>query len=128
MRQLHVSRTIAAPLPVAWTLLVSVDRWPQWGPSIRAVETESAHIALGSRGTIVTVFGARLPFEVTELTPNRSWSWRVAGVPATSHRVQPGGHGTRVTFGVPWWAAPYLAVCAIALRRLERLALGVPTE
>ena len=31
--------------------------------------------------------------------------------------------GTRVTFGVPWLAAPYVGVCVVALRRIERLAL-----
>ena len=33
------------------------------------------------------------------------------------------GADTRVTFGVPWWAPAYLAVCELALRRLERLTL-----
>jgi hypothetical protein len=66
--------------------------------------------------------GPALPFEVTELVPGRRWSWRVARVPATTHAVEPVGAGTRVTFGVPLWAPAYLAVCALALRRLDRLA------
>ena len=68
--------------------------------------------------------GPALPFTVTEFVPGRRWSWRVAGIPATSHEVVAEGGGSRVTFGVPLWAPAYLAVCAIALRRLERLAMS----
>jgi len=38
--------------------------------------------------------------------------------------VQPVDAGTKVTFRVPPWAPASLAVCALALRRLERLAVG----
>jgi hypothetical protein len=69
-----------------------------------------------------TVLGAWLPFEVTEFTEGRSWRWRVAGLPATSHLVEPRPGGCRVTFGVPFAAAPYALVCQEALRRIERLA------
>jgi hypothetical protein len=46
----------------------------------------------------------------------------VAGIPATGHRVVPDPGGCVVTFTVPWWAPFYLPVCAVALRRIERLA------
>ena len=44
------------------------------------------------------------------------------GIPATGHRVIPQDGGCLVTFTVPWWAPAYLPVCALALRRIERLA------
>lgn len=63
------------------------------------------------------------PFRVTELVEGRRWAWAVGGVAATSHEVEPlGGNRCRVAMGVPWPVAPYLAVCAVALRRIERLA------
>ena len=52
----------------------------------------------------------------------RAWSWAVAGVAATGHRVGAAPGGCLVTFSVPWWAPPYLLVCAVALRRIDRLA------
>lgn len=70
-----------------------------------------------------TAAGVSLPFAVTRFDDGRRWAWRVAGVTATDHRVEPSPGGSTVTFGVPWWAPGYLAVCAIALRRIERLAL-----
>ena len=47
-----------------------------------------------------------------------------AGIPATGHRVDPVDGGARVAMDVPVWAAPYLTVCALALRRIEKLLLN----
>lgn len=122
MRRLNVSLRIDAPLEVVWDLLVSVQHWPRWGPSVRGVELDTARIAAGSRGTVITRGGLRLRFEISSFEADRSWSWRVAGVPATDHRVQADGDGTIVGFGVPVAVAPYAVVCAVALRRLDRLS------
>jgi hypothetical protein len=65
--------------------------------------------------------GFGVPFVVTEFEPGRHWAWKVAGIPATSHRVEPVGRHTRVSIGVPWWATGYLAVCSIALRRIDAM-------
>lgn len=126
MRQLTVRRRMAAPAEVVWDLLVTVEAWPHWGPSVRRVELDTARIVAGSRGTVVTVGGLRLPFEITDFEPGRRWAWRVAGVAATDHRVRPVGSGSEACFGVPLPVAPYSAVCAMALRRLDRLAQGAP--
>jgi uncharacterized protein YndB with AHSA1/START domain len=122
VRRLRVSRSVAAPPAVVWDLLVTVARWPRWGPSVRAVELDTERIELGSRGVVETVAGVRLPFEITRFEPGRAWSWAVRGIAATDHVVVPAAAGTRVSFGVPWLAVPYLGVCAVALRRLDRLA------
>ena len=54
----------------------------------------------------------------------RRWAWSVAGVPATAHEVRPDGRGCRVRFEVPWWASAYLPVCAVALGRIEKMAVA----
>jgi hypothetical protein len=123
VRRLRVSRSVAAPPVVLWDLLVTVAEWPRWGPSVRAVELDTERITLGSRGVVETVAGVRVPFEITRFAPGRAWSWTIRGVPATDHTVETTDVGTRVSFGVPWPAAPYLGVCAVALRRLDRLAV-----
>ncbi len=46
----------------------------------------------------------------------------MAGIAATSHTVQSARGGCRLTFGVPTVAAPYVLVCLVAMRRIERLA------
>ena len=61
-------------------------------------------------------------FEVTRFEEGRSWSWSVAGHPATDHVVEDrGADASRVTFGMPWIVTPYLVVCRVALRRLDEL-------
>ena len=132
MKGLSVSRTIPADPERLWDLLISVDAWPDWGPTVSGAELVTPTLApgrieLGSRGWVRTSLGPSLPFEVTRfesalLEPERRWSWTVAGIPATEHTVRAVEGGTVVSFGVPLWAPGYLAVCSLALRRLDRLA------
>ncbi len=116
-----VSRTIAADPAVVWDLLVDLDAWPSWGPSVSGA-TSGGPLGQGSRGTVRTAVGLSLPFEITRFEDGHRWAWKVAGVPATDHRVEAAPGGCTVTFGVPWWAPGYLPVCALALRRIEELA------
>ena len=125
-RGLSVSRVVAAPVDRVWDLLVEVAAWPEWGPTVADVELGTSRIGAGSRGRVRTPVGLWLPFAVTSFEPGRSWWWSVGGVPATGHVVRPVPQGTEVTFTVPWWAPGYLPVCALALRRLERLATTSP--
>lgn len=123
MSKLWTRRTIDAPGDVLWTLLTDPDHWPAWGPSVRSAEIDGPRLEAGTTGTVTTAIGIDLPFEITSFEPGVQWSWKVAGVPATDHRVEALAPARcRVGFGVPAWAAPYLAVCRLALRRLDALA------
>lgn len=120
-----VSRTVAAPPDAVWRVLTDLDDWPRWGPTVqRAALVEPGPLQLGSRGKVWTPVGLALPFEITEFDDGRSWAWRVVGVPATKHGVEPDDSGCRVWFSAPIWAPAYLTVCAVALERIERLAIG----
>ncbi|MGP4031903.1 SRPBCC family protein [Pseudarthrobacter sp. 1C304] len=130
-----VSRRVPAAPDDVWALLTDPAKWPAWGPSITGVEpaedgaaggpggqgSECRRLGPGSHGKVRTVLGAVLPYTVTAFEPGRFWSWSVAGIPATGHKVVPLDGGCLVTFTVPWWAPAYLPVCALALRRIERL-------
>jgi uncharacterized protein YndB with AHSA1/START domain len=135
MRLLWTWREIDAPAAVVWRVLTDLDQWPDWGPSVRAAAFDSDDVdrghggglVTGATGRVTTLVGVDLPFEITEVVEGRSWSWKVAGVAATSHAVEAlGDDRCRAGFGVPMAAAPYLGVCALALRRIERLAGGPP--
>ena len=120
---LTTARTMTAPPEAAWRVLADVDAWPQWGPTVRRAElTVPGSLRLGSRGKVWTPVGVALPFEITEFDDGHAWAWKVAGVPATRHEVRPLAGGCRVSFGVPTWAPAYLAVCAVALKRIDDLA------
>ncbi len=128
MRRRWVSREIEAPAEAVWELLVDLDRWPDWGPTVRAATLDGPALALHRQGRVQTAAGPWLPFRITDFEEGRAWSWAVAGIPATEHRVDPlGPHRCRAQFGAPWAAAPYLAVCAVALRRLDALAARTST-
>jgi hypothetical protein len=120
---LWVHRDADAPAETVWALLTNPDCWPVWGPTVRHAELH-CHFEAGATGVVTTMLGVRLPFEITAHVDGARWAWKVAGVPATDHTVQAlGPDRSRVGFGVPWPVAPYLAVCRVALRRIESIAI-----
>jgi hypothetical protein len=121
-RRLVVARPMEAPRSAVWRAFRDTRHWPEWGPSVRAVDCPDRLVRPGSTGHVTTVGGLRLPFEVTTCTDGR-WTWDVAGLPATGHRVA-GSAPAVAAFEVPLVAAPYTAVCRRALPRLDRVALA----
>jgi uncharacterized protein YndB with AHSA1/START domain len=118
---LTVSRHIDAPAEAVWKVLVDTDAWPRWGPTVAEGEVDGGVLALGATGTVITPVGIPLPFTIIEFEPGRRWTWSVAGVPATSHAVEPDGDGCRASMSAPWWAPVYLPVLSIALARIEKM-------
>ena len=123
---LSVDKLIAAPPSAVWGVLVDLKAWPKWGPTVRAARLDPPHteLDLHATGTVQTSLGFAVPFVVTEFEPGRHWAWKVAGVPATHHRVEPVGDQTRAAIAVPLWAIAYLTVCAVGLRRIDDMLTG----
>lgn len=119
-RRLEVSRYVAAAPERAWEVLTDTHRWPEWGPSVRAVECEKRYVEEGTSGRVRTPLGVWVPFTV-DTCRDRRWTWRVAGVPATGHRVESATGGCRVVFELPVLGAGYAPVCELALRRIATL-------
>jgi hypothetical protein len=123
---LSTSAQIHAPAAVAWALLTDTRAWPQWGPSVRAVDVPTRFITAGTRGRVQTAVGVWLSFEITHWEEGSHWSWTVAGLPATGHLIEATGPDScRVSFTIPAWAPFYLPVCRAALRAIGRLATRV---
>jgi hypothetical protein len=125
MRYVWVDREVDASVEDVWRLLVDIDTWPIWGPSVRSARLHDTDLGLGldATGAVTTLFGVQVPFEITSFEHGARWSWSVAGFPATDHTVEPLAAGRcRVSFGTPWPVAPYSLVCGLALRRLSKLA------
>lgn len=119
-RRLVVSRRIAADRERAWDLVTDTDRWPEWGPSVRAVESPTRFITAGTRGRVRIPGGIWLPFEITNCG-NYRWTWRVARIPATGHRVDHHPDGSVVAFELPLFAAGYVPVCRRALEKIASI-------
>lgn len=114
-----VSRSFRIPCSKIWEFLTDTTTWPRWGPSVKAVESGNRFIKQGTEGRIKTAGGVWLPFIITVYEEGSVWSWKVAGIPATGHRVEPQEDGLcKLTFEVPLIAAPYAYICKIALDRI----------
>jgi len=123
----RVARTVHASPERVWDILIDTERWREWGPSVRAVRCSRRRIELGSEGSVQTALGFWVPFVITEFVPGTYWAWKVASIRATGHRVRPLGNGRcRLTFEVPFWAAPYTLICRLAADRIARLASVSP--
>jgi hypothetical protein len=117
-RRVEVAEEIDAPAERLWDLLTDTRRWPEWGPMVSGVVCDDRRIRTGTTGTVETAVGVDLPFEVTSCVGFR-WTWAVAGIDATGHRVEPLNGRCRVVFEVPLPAAGYAPVCAVALGNLK---------
>lgn len=117
-----MTRELTAPPAAAWGVFVDTRSWPAWGPSVRAVRCDPPVLwHVGQRGHLRGPAGPWVPFEITAFDEGHRWAWRVAGLPATGHRVEPTANGCRVVFEVPRLVAPYAAVCRVALDRIADL-------
>ena len=111
----------ASPLLV-WDLITDTTQWPRWGPTVKRVQVSERFIRNGSSGRVLTAFGMWLPFNIDEYEHACFWSWKVAGIKATGHRIQANETGgCYLWFEVPMTAAPYALVCRMALDRIKNL-------
>jgi hypothetical protein len=90
MRITH-SADIPAAIEKVWRVYTDVERWPQWMESMEHVDLAASGGAIEGEplqlGSQVWIAQPRLPnatWEVTELTPGRSWTWVSRSTGATS--------------------------------------------
>jgi len=120
-RRLVVRRETTAPAAAVWDVLTDTHRWPEWGPSVSAVDCADRYVERGTTGRVRVAGTVWLPFEVTACRDHR-WTWDVARLPATGHFVEEREGGSVVGFEIPPLAAGYAPVCARACRRIEAIA------
>jgi uncharacterized membrane protein len=108
----ETSLGVAAPAERVWAVLVDVERAPEWTASMTEVRLlGDGPLAVGSR---VRIKQPKLPpivWEVTDLDPGRSFSWRAGGPGFTTigeHRVTSEG--------------PRRAMATLGIRRTGPLA------
>ena len=103
-------------------MITDTAKWPQWGPTVKEVDYPERYICKGATGRVLTALNIWLPFRIIDFEPARFWSWKVASVSATGHRIQAvGSESCDLWFEVPIIAAPYALICQMALTRIQRL-------
>ncbi len=76
---------IEAPATVVWDVFVDVERWSEWTASVEAiVPLDGPQIAVGRRFEIKQPRMPKLVWEVTEVDPGVSWTWRQKSLGSTA--------------------------------------------
>src|SRR5258706_10698546 len=103
MTRTDFSRTVGipAPLPLVWSVMSEVERWPEWTASISRVKRLSpGPLQVGSRVGIHQPKLLPAFWRVTELYPGVGFTWisRAPGVLVTArHMAEAIATGSRVT-------------------------------
>lgn len=113
------------PVDVVWERYADPQRWPEWAPQIRRVDSVG-RLRPGLTGRVYSYVPPGLAFRVTAVDARRrTWTWRVQAGPITlslEHGVREGAHGGSLTWLRLHGPLPLLAVYApiakIALNRL----------
>ena len=100
MRYLR-EETVHAPPERVWRLMVDVESWPAWTQTMREIKRlQPGPLAVGSQSKVVQPKGPPLVWTVTELVPQRSFTWRAKRLGLdfeAVHRVDDAGSGARTT-------------------------------
>jgi hypothetical protein len=119
---ISVKRDYRASPQSTWDLLTDTAKWPLWGPTVRSVTCSDRYIRQGSWGRVRTPIGLWLPFIITEYDHLHFWSWNVAGIRATGHRLIVFSEDScRIVFELPVYWLPYALVCMRASRNMVEL-------
>jgi carbon monoxide dehydrogenase subunit G len=100
-----VTIDIEAPPAKVWEVLIDVERWSEWTPTVTEVQRlDDGPLRSGSRASVVQPKLPKTEYVVTDLVAGRSFTWvaRGPGVTTTARHALddlPGG-ATRVTLGV----------------------------
>jgi Polyketide cyclase / dehydrase and lipid transport len=118
----EIGSVLHSPSGSVWDLITDTSRWPEWGPSVKAVDCMDRYIRKGSHGRVRVPLGIWVPFIIADFDDGRSWSWEIWGIHATGHRIEPiDDSSCNIFFSVPALATPYLFLCWIAIRRIEAM-------
>ena len=142
MPTVEKSVVIQVPVEKVWEAYVGLDGWLQWNHHMREVKLlEGAPLDVGKRARITLKTGISSEWEVTELTPGKSFTWASQVVPGLrldfAHGVLPADGGARAVLRiqssgpVAALAAPVLGLVysrnlVHALDNLKRLLEGSP--
>jgi uncharacterized membrane protein len=112
---------ITAPPERVWAVMLDVEKWPTWTPSVRSIKRlDSGPLTVGSR---VLIHQPKFPparWTVTEMMAGSRFTWR-SGLPGmwvyAKHTIVPTATGSRVTLAVHY--------CGLLGKLLARMTRGV---
>lgn len=120
---------IEAPAATVWAVFVDVERWPEWTASVEhVVALDGPGIEVGNRFEIKQPRFPNLVWEVTDVDPGVSWTWRqksAGGVTLASHELVPLGPGRTLVRQRIDQRGPIGALVGLLIRRLTKRYLDL---
>ena len=102
--QIEVQVEIHRAPDVVWPVLVDVERWPEWTPSVTAVERlDQSAFGIGSRVRIRQPKLKTMVWRVSEFSQGRLFTWDTRNVGSStvgSHEIKPTPRGSLVTLTI----------------------------
>ncbi|MBX6766149.1 MAG: SRPBCC family protein [Actinomadura rubrobrunea] len=122
----EVVTTVRAPAELVWETIVSVERWPEWTPTVTAARRlDDGPLRVGARTEVAQPGQPSRVWVVTELRDGASFTWSSGGRAlrlTAGHAVRPGEDGevaVALSFAVSGPLAPLAALTAgRTIRRL----------
>jgi uncharacterized membrane protein len=113
--------TIDAPAALVWQTIHTVEKWPEWTPTMRQVRRlDDGDLRVGSTAEVRQPKQPKRVWTVTELIPDRSFTWVASNLGvrlAAEHTVTE--HGALLTFELTGRLAAVSAL--LAGRTIRRL-------
>lgn len=123
---------VDAPAPTVWGVFTDVERWSEWTASIqRIVALDGAGIQVGKRFEIKQPRMPKLVWEVTEVDPGTSWTWRQRSPGATTlatHEVVAQGPGRTLVRQRIDQRGPVGVLTGLVMLRLTRRYLELEAQ
>jgi hypothetical protein len=127
------ARGPVAPTEV-WQRYARPERWSEWSPQVRGVETDCDVLVAGAAGRVRSLFGTEVRFVVLDVDHHAMrWTWKVrAGLLGMVlehhvHATDDGGTLAEVYIHAPWPVARlYRLPATVALHRLVHRKPGPP--
>lgn len=92
---------INAPAARVWSVIIDIERWHEWTPSILRIEKlDAGPLRVGSRARVYQPKLRPNVWQVTELKDGRSFTWVTkapGAIIAGVHAVEPTAKGARAT-------------------------------
>jgi uncharacterized membrane protein len=115
---------IEAPAAVVWDVFSDVERWPEWTASVTSlVALDGPDITAGKRFEIKQPRMPKLVWEVTEVTPGKTWTWvqrSPGGLTLARHEVIPKPEGHTLVRQQVDQRGPVGAVVGLLMRRMTK--------
>lgn len=96
-----VTLSVAAPVEVVWKTLCELERWPEWTPTVTAVNASNkGGLRVGDTAEVVQPGQRDRLWTITEVKEGESFTWEATDPGglrvSASHTATPGPDGTTV--------------------------------